>query len=115
MESAAEPLGLEEAIARLLTLMRDIEGADDRTLERIFKRAQRVGRATHRGKLGTYKYHSYSHSFGLVQPSHAETERNPRDGLNKSVDCSSTHRKLSRADGLFRVSLGYYSSTKIEY
>ena len=30
-----------------------------------------------------------------------------RDGLNKSVDCSSTHRKLSRADGLFRVSLGY--------
>ena len=29
-----------------------------------------------------------------------------RDGLNKSVDCSSTHRKLSRADGLFRVSLG---------
>ena len=30
----------------------------------------------------------------------------PRDGLNKSVDCSSTHRKLSRADGLFRVSLG---------
>ena len=28
-----------------------------------------------------------------------------RDGLNKSVDCSSTHRKLSRADGLFRVSL----------
>ena len=29
-----------------------------------------------------------------------------RNGLNKSVDCSSTHRKLSRADGLFRVSLG---------
>ena len=29
-----------------------------------------------------------------------------RDGLNKSVDCSYTHRKLSRADGLFRVSLG---------
>ena len=28
-----------------------------------------------------------------------------RDGLNKSVDYSSTHRKLSRADGLFRVSL----------
>ena len=28
-----------------------------------------------------------------------------RDGLNKSVDCSSTHRKLSRADGLFRPSL----------
>ena len=28
-----------------------------------------------------------------------------RDGLNKSVDCSSTHRTLSRADGLFRVSL----------
>ena len=28
-----------------------------------------------------------------------------RDGLNKSVDWSSTHRKLSRADGLFRVSL----------
>ena len=28
-----------------------------------------------------------------------------RDGLNKSVDCSSPHRKLSRADGLFRVSL----------
>ena len=28
-----------------------------------------------------------------------------KDGLNKSVDCSSTHRKLSRADGLFRVSL----------
>ena len=28
-----------------------------------------------------------------------------RNGLNKSVDCSSTHRKLSRADGLFRVSL----------
>ena len=28
-----------------------------------------------------------------------------RDGLNKSVDCGSTHRKLSRADGLFRVSL----------
>ena len=34
------------------------------------------------------------------------THRTPRDGLNKSVDCSSTHRKLSRADGLFRVSLG---------
>ena len=29
-----------------------------------------------------------------------------RDGLNKSVDYSSTHRKLSRADGLFRGSLG---------
>ena len=28
-----------------------------------------------------------------------------RDGLNKSVDRSSTHRKLSRAAGLFRVSL----------
>ena len=28
-----------------------------------------------------------------------------KDGLNKSVDCSSTHRTLSRADGLFRVSL----------
>ena len=33
-----------------------------------------------------------------------------RDGLNKSVDCSSTHRKLSRADGLFRVSLGLPST-----
>ena len=32
-----------------------------------------------------------------------------RDGLNKSVDCNSTHRKLSRADGLFRVSLGMNS------
>ena len=30
-----------------------------------------------------------------------------RDGLNKSVDCSSTHRKSSRADGLFRDSLGH--------
>ena len=28
-----------------------------------------------------------------------------RDGLNKSVGCSSPHRHLSRADGLFRVSL----------
>ena len=28
-----------------------------------------------------------------------------KDGLNKSVDCSSTHRELSRAGGLFRVSL----------
>ena len=33
------------------------------------------------------------------------TNEDVRDGLNKSVDCSSTHRKLSRADGLFRVSL----------
>ncbi len=31
--------------------------------------------------------------------------KSTRDGLNKSVDCSSTHRKLSRADGLFRASL----------
>ena len=35
-----------------------------------------------------------------------EESATPRDALNKSVDCSSTHRKLSRADGLFRVSLG---------
>ena len=35
----------------------------------------------------------------------ADGPRLPMDGLNKSVDCSSTHRKLSRADGLFRVSL----------
>ena len=29
----------------------------------------------------------------------------PPVSRNKSVDCSSTHRELSRADGLFRVSL----------
>ena len=39
-------------------------------------------------------------------PVASSKERRARDGLNKSVDYSSTHRELSRADGLFRVSLG---------
>ena len=50
----------------------------------------------------------------------AGTVPNARDGLNKSVDRSSTHRKLSRAAGLFRVSLeerlgrfGYHIGTLI--
>ena len=45
---------------------------------------------------------------GLASPPHDWVVTNEvlsRDALNKSVDCSSTHRELSRADGLFRASL----------
>ena len=49
------------------------------------------------GELGTLCGQEFCLSIG------------PRDGLNKSVDCNSTHRKLSRADGLFRVSLVMFS------
>ena len=35
---------------------------------------------------------------------HTSSPHIAKDGLNKSVDCSSTHWILSRADGLFRVS-----------
>ena len=35
-----------------------------------------------------------------------------KDGLNKSVDCRSTHRTLSRADGSFRVSLNRWNFLK---
>ena len=37
--------------------------------------------------------------------SEERSDEESKDGLNKSVDYSSTHRELSRADGLFRVSL----------
>ena len=63
----------------------------------------RRSNGTHTRPVGAERRNG-AKSLQRVEP-HPSTKTRPRDGLNKSVDCSSTHRKLSRADGLFRVSL----------
>ena len=80
MDAEPEPLDLTETIVAVALLMREAEGASDRTLENIFKQAaRRGGRQTfHRGKLGRYKYYRDSNSFALVQPSDAEARADLR-------------------------------------